>query len=99
MKRPALALALLLTLGTAARADEPSADEVAAKLKADDAAVEAAVRAAIARVSPSIVEIETLGGMPDKIESPKEDPNGPNGTTEGVLAKKGFKQAFGPSTG
>lgn len=74
-------------------------DEVAKRVREDDAAIEAAARAAIEKVAPAIVEIEQLGAMPEKVESPKEDPNGPGGSTDGVLAKKGFKQAFGPSTG
>ncbi len=103
MRTPVLAAASWLLLAAvsgllgagAARAQ----DETDKRTREGDAAVEAAVRAATAKVAPSIVEIETLGAMPDKVADPKEDPNGPGGTSEGVLVKRGFKQAFGPSTG
>jgi len=91
----ALVLVLPLALPFAACAQ----DDVEKRTREGDAAVEAAVRAALAKVSPAIVEVETLGAMPERVETPREDPNSPGGTQEGVLVKKGFKQAFGPSTG
>src|SRR5581483_2340310 len=41
------------------------------------------------------------GALPEKIEAPKssDDVPGQGGSVEGVLAKSGFKQAQGPSTG
>lgn len=107
MKR--LIACLLLAVPLAARAQEDAEKRAAAseketaaaekRIREDDAATEVAARAALEKVASAIVEIETLGAMPEKVEAPKEDPNGPGGSTEGVLAKRGFKQAFGPSTG
>ncbi|MEZ0228081.1 MAG: S1C family serine protease [Planctomycetota bacterium] len=91
-----LGCALLLFLASPALRAE---DEVAKKTSEGDAAIEAAARRAVEKAAPAIVEIETLGAMPDKVEAPKDDPNAPGGTSDGILAKKGFKQAFGPSTG
>jgi S1-C subfamily serine protease len=61
----------------------------------EDAAVERAALRAIERVAPSIVMVETLGGLEEGFEAPEsaEEAEG------GVLARAGFKQAYGPSTG
>lgn len=81
-----LPLALTMTVGLAAAQDSSEAE----------AAIAGACRKAITSITPSIVEIEALGGIPKRHVAPKKAPGrrGP-----GVLAKKGFKQAFGPSTG
>src|SRR4051812_35929498 len=93
------AVALVSTVLVAAAPCARAQDDVAKRVREDDAALEAASRKAVEKVAPAVVEIETLGAMPDKVDAPKEDPNGPGGSSDGVLAKKGFKQAFGPSTG
>jgi serine protease Do len=85
-----LALALPLVVAGICAADD------------EDAVVEAAARKALARVSPSVVEVETIGAIPERHEGPKlggKDgaPVPPDG--KGLLVKEGFKQAFGPSTG
>jgi serine protease Do len=98
MRHAAFLLALLLAAPVLAL-PVMAEDAVEKQSREDDAAVEAAARAAADKVSPAIVEVETIGAMPEKVEEPKEDPNGPGGSAEGVLVKKGFKQAFGPSTG
>jgi serine protease Do len=74
-------------------------DELERKTREGDVGFEAAARGALARVAPSVVEVETIGAMPEKVEAPKEDPNAPGGSQDGVIARRGFKQAFGPSTG
>jgi serine protease Do len=62
---------------------------------AGEPAVQAALRSALATAEPFIVEIESLGGIPEKFVAPKTDAE----KDKGILAKRGFKQAFGPSTG
>jgi serine protease Do len=91
-----LAFLLIIAFPLAALAQD---DPLEKRTREGDAGIEAAVRAALARVKPAIVEVETLGAMPEKVETPHADENAPGGTQDGVLAKKGFKQAFGPSTG
>jgi serine protease Do len=90
--------ALLAGALSLASAEDPPPAAPAVDTAPDDAAVEAALKKAVARVEPSIVEIETLGSLPEKIEAPKEGEE-PKGSAEGVLAKAGFKQAQGPSSG
>lgn len=80
-------LVLTLVLAATARAQEPVPSELEA--------LDAATRAAVAAVAPSVVEVEALGGLDEAFEAPKSEEE----TTEGLLTKAGFKQAFGPSTG
>ena len=47
------------------------------------------------RLAPSIVEVEALGGLPERHAAPQSEEEAGGG----VLVRKGFKQAFGPSTG
>lgn len=61
----------------------------------DGAAVEARVRQVARDLAPSVVEVEALGGLDEKFEAPE----GEEEAGEGILARAGFKQAFGPSTG
>ncbi len=93
MRRLAFLLIIAFPLATFGQ------DDLEKKTREGDAGIEAAARAALARVRPAIVEVETIGAMPEKVEAAHDDPNAPGGTQDGVLAKKGFKQAFGPSTG
>lgn len=83
--RSSLGVLLLVLLPLQARAQEPTELE----------ALDAATRAAVAAVAPSVVEVEALGGLDEAFEAPKSEEE----TTEGLLTKAGFKQAFGPSTG
>ena len=105
-RRALASLAVAVPLGLAGAAalagdGAPAGSEqaIAEKLQDEDAAVEASVRAASERLRPSIVEVEEIGAMPEKVETPAKDDQGSGGSAEGVIAKKGFKQAFGPSTG
>lgn len=84
--RAAAALVLLALLGAPlARAGED----------VDVAAIEERVRRVTADLAPSIVEVEALGGLDEKFETPENEEE----AAQGVLTRGGFKQAFGPSTG
>ena len=61
-----------------------------------DPAVGAALRRAQEALMPSLVEIEMLGGIPEAHKGPETQAQAEK---EGVLVKRGFKQAYGPSTG
>lgn len=78
----------LLALAPAARADEAAAEA---------AAIDEATRRAVKRVAPAVVEVEALGGLEEEFRAPESDEEAQ--AQGGVLTKKGFKQAFGPSTG
>lgn len=84
----ASALCLVFALALAARADD-AADEAGA--------IDETARRAVARVAAAIVEVEALGGLQEKFETPGTEEEAQ--AAGGVLTKKGFKQAFGPSTG
>lgn len=91
MRRALLPLLLTLALaGGAARAQDDAHT-------LDAAALERAARAASARVAPSVVEVESLGGLEEEFRAPTSEEEAQE--RGGVLARGGFKQAFGPSTG
>jgi serine protease Do len=64
---------------------------------ADEAALQAVSRQVIEGLSPSIVEVEALGGLPEAFKAPENEEEAQ--AQGGILAKGGFKQAYGPSTG
>lgn len=76
----------LVTLASHAAAQEAGLDA---------AALEARVRQVARDLAPSIVEVESLGGLDEGFEAPQRKEE----AGEGVLTRAGFKQAFGPSTG
>ncbi|MCA8923527.1 MAG: PDZ domain-containing protein [Planctomycetes bacterium] len=61
----------------------------------DEGALERVTKRAIERVAVGVVEIEALGGLEEAFQAPTNEA----GAEEGILARKGFKQAYGPSTG
>lgn len=83
-----LLLAVALLAVGVARATAQEAD-------LDAAAIEARVREVTRELAPSIVEVESLGGLDEKFEAPESEEE----AGEGILTRAGFKQAFGPSTG
>jgi len=85
MKQVALALLMAAALSNAAVADEES----------DEKILQRAVSHAVAEVSPCIVRIDTLGDLSKGFKAPKSARE----KGKGVLVRKGFKQAYGPSTG
>ena len=87
---PAGALLLVLAL-LAAPAQAQDADSAAAEERALAQATELAVR----KLAPSVVSVEALGGLPKRFKAPKNEGE----KRQGILARKGFKQAYGPSTG
>lgn len=55
-----------------------------------------ALRWALEQVAPAVVEVEALGGLPPKVELPSSPEEA---QSQGVLVARGFKQAYGPTTG
>jgi len=64
---------------------------------AEEAALQAVSRRVIETLSPSVVEIEALGGLPEEFKTPENEEEAQ--AQGGILAKGGFKQAYGPSSG
>jgi serine protease Do len=102
MSAPATGRAALLLLAAALThppclAQQPDTPE--GVVERDPAALpafdEALQRARLA-AAPSVVEVEALGGLP---EAHRVADNADQAKREGVLTKRGFKQAYGPSTG
>lgn len=83
--RAQVLLLILLACAPLARAGED----------VDVAAVEERVRRVALELAPSIVEVEALGGLDEKFETPENEEE----AGQGILTRGGFKQAFGPSTG
>jgi serine protease Do len=50
---------------------------------------------AVAKLAPSVVSIDAIGGLPKRFKAPKNEGE----KRKGILARRGFKQAYGPSTG
>lgn len=89
--RAACRVACALVAAVAALPAPASAQEA----DLDLAAVEARVRELARELAPVVVEVETLGGLEEGFEAPESEEE----AGEGILARAGFKQAFGPSTG
>lgn len=51
--------------------------------------------AVCSKLAPSVVTVEALGGLPKRFKAPKNEGE----KRKGILARRGFKQASGPSTG
>lgn len=83
-----------LALAAPARAQEPDA---APAKEADDRIVEKAVGLVVKRLAPCVVKIDTLGDLSEGFVAPRKA--GEKGGGKGVLARRGFKPAYGPSTG
>ena len=97
MSRPTpIARAALLALAAALPAlaqDAPSTAQRAEEARA----LQTVARGVVDLLAPSIVEVEALGGLPEGFETPENEQEAQQ--QGGVLAKGGFKQAYGPSTG
>lgn len=61
----------------------------------DEEILDRAVKIVVRRVSPAVVRIDTLGDLKEGFQAPSSAA----GKRGGVLARKGFKRAYGPSTG
>ncbi|MEZ6185074.1 MAG: trypsin-like peptidase domain-containing protein [Planctomycetota bacterium] len=61
----------------------------------DEGALERATKRAVHQIAPGVVEIEALGGLEEGFQAPSNEAE----AEQGVLAKQGFKQPYGPSTG
>jgi serine protease Do len=70
--------------------DAPSSSD-----KKPEAALGRLTTAVCSKLAPSVVTIEALGGLPKRFKAPKNEGE----KRKGILARRGFKQAAGPSTG
>lgn len=86
-----LALGVLAWAFLAAPAFAQDSDRAALEERALAEATEQAVK----KLAPAVVTVEALGGLPKKFTAPKNEGE----KRKGILASKGFKQAYGPSTG
>lgn len=84
------ALALALSLQLTARADDSSPPGLS-----DEQVLAAATRLVVERCRGAVVTIDTLGDLEEGFRAPQNEGEAQGG----VLAKKGFKQAYGPSSG
>jgi len=83
-------LGLLAASATGQEDPQKSADD-----KRPEAALGRLSAAVCSQLAPSVVTIEALGGLPKRFKAPKNEGE----KRKGILARRGFKQAAGPSTG
>ena len=88
--RASLLLLFALLLPAAAQEDERGLPE-------DPRALAALTARALEALAPSIVEVESLGGLPEQFKVPQSEEEAQQ--QGGILAAGGFKQAYGPTTG
>lgn len=81
----------LLALGASAQ----EAPEKSPEDKEPEAALGRLTTAICSKLAPSVVTVEALGGLPKRFKAPKNEGE----KQKGILARRGFKQAAGPSTG
>ena len=91
----ALSLALALLGLSAAGVGAQDAPKKSPDDKKPEAALGRLSAAVCSQLAPSVVTIEALGGLPKRFKAPKNEGE----KQQGILARRGFKQAAGPSTG